>query len=113
MRTAAIRIIQQIDIAGRRIRESRRQRLSRPGHGADMDRDMVCLRDQAASRVDQRDGEVPRRVQDLRVGGAQHRLAHFLGDGIQPVLQHGDGDRVGHARIVAHSCAYGKPDLIA
>ncbi len=87
MRTAAIRVVQQIDVARRGVGKARGQRLRRPGHGADMHRDMVGLRHQAAARVDQRDGKVARRIEDLRIGGAQHRLAHFLGDGVQPVLQ--------------------------
>ena len=102
MRAAAIGIVQQIDVVRRGFGKARRQRLGRPWHGADMHRDMIRLRHQAAARVDQRDGEIPGRVQDLRVGGAQHRLPHLLGDGVQPVLQHGDGDRVGHARMVTH-----------
>ena len=97
VRTAAIRVVQQVDVARRRVGKALGQRLRRPGHGADMHRDMVGLRHQAAARVDQRDGEVARGVEDLRIGGAQHRLAHFLGDGVQPVLQHRDGDRIGHA----------------
>jgi CheY-like chemotaxis protein len=36
------------------------------------------------------------------LGGAQYRLAHFRGDGDQPVLQHGDGDGIDHLRVVAN-----------
>ena len=61
------------------------------------DRDVVGLGDQAALPIDQGNGEVPRRVEDLRIGGAQHGLAHFLGDGVQPVLQNRDGDGIDHA----------------
>ena len=97
MRATAIRVIQQVNIAPRGVRKACGQRLGRPRHGADMHRDMVRLRHQAAARVNQRDGEIAGRIKDLRIGGAQHRLTHLLGDGVQPVLQHGDADRIGHA----------------
>src|SRR5581483_2150104 len=43
----------------------------------------------------------PARVQDLGVGGAQHRLPHLLHDRLEPVLhdRHGDAvDELAHAR---------------
>ena len=107
MRAAPIWIVQQIDIVRRGVGETFGQRLRRPGHRADMHRNMVRLCHQPAPRIDQRDGEIPRGVQDLRVGGAQHRLSHFLGDGVQPVLQHGDGDRVRHGGMVANPAPLG------
>jgi len=58
--------------------------------------------------IDQRDGKVPRGIEDLRVGRAQHRLPHFLGDGIQAVLQNGDGDWVDHAGMVPYPGGLGK-----
>ena len=46
-------------------------------------------------RVDQRAGKVTRRVEDLRVCGPQHRLAHLLHDREQAMLHQGGGDRIG------------------
>ena len=44
--------------------------------------------------VGDRGGEVAARVEDLGVGGAQHRLAHLLDDGLEAVLHHGHGDGI-------------------
>ena len=74
--------------------EARRDRLRRPGHGADMHRNMLRLGHQPAAVVADGGGEVARGVQDLRIGGAQHRLAHLLDDGRQAVADDGNGDRV-------------------
>ena len=49
------------------------------------------------SRVAERDGEVARGVEDLRVGGPQHRLPHLLDDGAEPVVEDGEGDGVRQA----------------
>ena len=108
VRAAAIRVVQDVDVVRRRIGEARSQRLRRPGHRAHMHRDVVGLRDQPALRVDQGDREVARGVEDLRVGGAEHRLAHFLGDGGEAGLQHRHGDRIGHAPTVAQTRPQGK-----
>ena len=78
--------------------EAGRNRLRRPRHRAHMDRDMLRLRNQPAVAIADGGGEVARRVENLRIGGAQHRLAHLLDDGRQPVADHGDGDRVEIAR---------------
>ena len=59
-----------------------------------MDRHVLGLGDQPALGVAQRGREVAARVDDLRVGGAQHRLAHLLGDRVQAVLDHRDRDRI-------------------
>ena len=105
MAAAAIGVVEQVDGLGVGIGHSLHQCLGGPGHGADMDGDMVGLGDQTASRVDQGDGEVPRRVEDLRIGGAQHGLAHFLGDGVQPVLQNRDGNGIDHAGRMSRAAA--------
>ena len=87
-----------------------RDRLRRPGHGADMDGDVLRLRDKLALPVDHGGGEVAAGIQDLGVGGAQHRFPHLLDDGGQPVLDDGRGDRIdlaicglGHARSLMRS----------
>jgi hypothetical protein len=54
----------------------------------------------AAVEVADRAREVAAGIEDLRVGGAQHRLAHLLDDGVQPVLDHrGDDGIEGHGRL--------------
>ena len=73
-----------------------------------MHRNMIRLSHQPAVAVDQRDGKIPRGIEDLRIGGAQHRFAHFLGDGIQAVLQNSDGDWIGHGAMVPDSAPVGK-----
>src|SRR4030095_14429627 len=65
--------------------------------------------------VEDRGGEVAARVQDLRVGGAQHGLAPLLHDGFESMLDDGDGDGVGsHARnytcLRASRYTRGRPD---
>ena len=69
-------------------------RLRRPGQRADMDRHMLGLRDQPAVEVADRGGEIAAGIEDLRIRGAQHRLAHLLDDGVQPVLHDRDGHRI-------------------
>ena len=66
----------------------------RPRQRADVDRHVLGLGDQAPFGVAQRGREIAARVDDLRVRGAQHRLAHLLGDRMQPVADHRDRDRV-------------------
>src|SRR5439155_13996076 len=44
------------------------------------------------------------RVQDLRIGGPEHRLAHLLDDRFEPVLDDGHGDAVELGKSsIAHS----------
>ena len=66
------------------------------GHGqrADVYRNPLALRHQLAVAVQYRGGKIPAGVENLRHGGAQHRLGHLLRDGLQPVLHHGKGDGV-------------------
>src|SRR5262249_53539809 len=60
-----------------------------------MDRHVLGLGDQAAVEIADRHREIAARVEDLRIGGAQHRLAHLLDDGMQPMLDHRGDDRIG------------------
>ena len=69
-------------------------RLRRERQRADMDRHVLGLRDQPAVEVADRGREVAARIEDLRIGGAQHRLAHLLDDREQPVLHDRDDDRI-------------------
>src|SRR5262252_1306627 len=69
------------------------------GHGqrAHVDGHVLGLRGESAFAVEDRGGEITARVEDLRVGGAQHRLAHLLHDGFETMLDHRDGDAIeGH-----------------
>src|SRR5579872_4272111 len=59
---------------------------------------MLRLRDEASVEIADAGREIAARVQDLRIGGAQHRLAHLLDDREQAMLddRYGDGiDGVG------------------
>ena len=95
MVAAVIRIVEQehvtrMDVA----REELGDRLGCPGQRADMDGHMLGLGDQPAAQVTDRGGEIAAGIEDLRIGRAQHRLAHFLDDGVQPVLHDRNGYRV-------------------
>ena len=95
MIAAVIGIVEQknvtlVDVAG----EELRQRLCREGQGADMDRHVLGLRDQPAVEIADRGREVAARIEDLRIGGAQHRLAHLFDDRQQAMLDHRGDDRV-------------------
>src|SRR5207248_3486177 len=57
------------------------------GQRADMDRHMLGLRDQAAVEVADRGREIAARIEDLRIGGAQHRLGHLLDDRDKAVMK--------------------------
>ena len=95
MVAAVIGVVEEVDVARADLAaEGVVHRFGRPGQGADVDRHVLGLGDQAALGVGQRGREVAARVDDLRVGGAQHRLAHLLGDRVQAVLDHRDRDRV-------------------
>ena len=93
-----IGIVQQEHVAGMDvIAEVVADRLRRPRQGADVDGDVLGLGDEAPVGVADAGGEVAARVEDLRVRGAQHRLAHLLYDGAEPVLDHRYGNRVDHS----------------
>ena len=95
MVAAAVGIVQQVDVARPDAAlEELVHRLGRERQRADMDRHMLGLGDQPSVRIAQRGREVAARVEDLRVGRAQHGLAHLLDDGAKAVLDHRDGDRV-------------------
>jgi hypothetical protein len=100
-----IGVVEQENIAGVNVaREGFRDSPRCPHHRADMHGHMLGLRDEAQLRVDQRAGEVARRIEDLRVGGAQHRLAHFLDNGKEPMLHQRDGDRVSLLGLGHYNC---------
>jgi hypothetical protein len=92
---AVIGVVEQEGVAGRHVRaEARDHRLRRPGHGADMHRNVVGLRDELPFGVGHRHREVAARIEDLRVRGADHRLAHLLDDRGEAAREHRDGDGV-------------------
>ena len=80
MAAAMIGIVEQDDVARLDILEAFLDRERGPWQRADMDRDMIGLRDQAAARVADREREVAAGIEDLRIGGAKHGFAHFLHD---------------------------------
>src|SRR5437667_10758269 len=59
-----------------------------------MDRHMLGLGDQPAVEVTDRGREIAARIEDLRIGGAQHCLAHLLDDRQEAMLNDGDGDGI-------------------
>ena len=59
-----------------------------------MDRDMLGLCHQPSGSIADASGKIAAGVENLRVGSAQHRLAHLLDNRVQPVLHHRRGDRI-------------------
>ena len=99
MAAAEIRIVEQEHVARMHVvAEELDDRFGRPGQRPDMDGDMFGLRHQDTVGAADRGREVAARIQDLRIGGPQHGLAHLLDDGAEPVLNDGDGDRVDGVR---------------
>src|SRR5437879_529375 len=74
--------------------------------------DVLGLRRQASIAVEDRRGEIPARVEDLRVGRAEHGLPHLLDDGLEAVLDDRDGDAIethgGHYTTAAGGAACGR-----
>ena len=92
---AVIRVVEQEDVARVDVAaEELGHRAGGEGQGADMDRHMLGLGDQPAVEVADRGREIAARIEDLRIGGAQHRLAHLLDDREQAVLNDRDDDRI-------------------
>ena len=94
MAAAVIGIVHQDDVAGRDVLEALLHRARRPGQRADVDRDVIGLRDQPALHVADRQREIAAGIEDLRIGGAQHRLAHLGHDRAQPMLDDGTRDGI-------------------
>ncbi len=95
MIAAVIRVVEQKDVAGIDVAaEELGHRLRREGQRADMDRHVLGLRDQPPVEIADRGREIAARIEDLRIGGAQHRLAHLLDDREQPMLHDRDDDRI-------------------
>src|SRR5215813_5457487 len=95
---AVIRIVEEKHVAGPDApREVVGHGLDRHGQRTHVDRHVLGLSGEPALAVEDGGGEIAARVGDLRVGGAQHRLAHLLHDGFEPMLDHRDGDAIeGH-----------------
>src|SRR6266699_2809638 len=68
-----------------------------------MNRDVIGLRDQAAACVANCERKVAAGIEDLRIGGAKHGLAHLLHDRTEAVLNDrtcNGIDFCGHSRLV-------------
>ncbi len=94
MAAAMIGIVHQDHVARRNVLEALLHRQRGPGQRADMDRDVVGLRDQPRLHVADRQRKVAAGVENLRIGGAQHGLAHLGHDRAQPMLDDGTRDGV-------------------
>ena len=66
-----------------------------------MDRDMLGLGDEASLRVADRRRVVTTGVEDLRISRAEHRLAHLLDDGLEPMIQDGHRDGIDHPLVLS------------
>src|SRR5215813_1545493 len=92
---AVIRIVEEEHVAGPdAAREVVDHGLDGHGQRAHVDGHVLGLGGEPALAVEDGGGEIAARVEDLRVGGAQHRLAHLLHDGFEPMLDHRDGDAI-------------------
>jgi len=65
---------------------------------------------QAPAPVEYRGREVAARVEDLGVGGAEHRLAHLLHDRFETMLDDGDRDRIGRHDFLLVRASSGWPN---
>ena len=91
--TTVVGIVQQEDVPlSDVIAEVSDHFLGRPRHCADMYGYVLRLGYQVTTRVADGHRKISARIQNLRVGCPQHRLAHFLDDACQAVLD----DRRGH-----------------
>ena len=98
MVAAVIGVVQQVDVARLDFAAEELRHCARgPGQRADVDGHVFRLRDEAAVEIADGRGKVAAGIEDLRIRGAQHRLAHFLDDGVQPMLHDGHGDAINHA----------------
>ena len=89
MVAAVVRVVEQenitlVDVVTKKLGH----RLRRKRQGADMDRHVLGLRNQPAVEIANRGREVAARIEDLRIGGAKHRLAHLCDDRQQAMLYH-------------------------
>ena len=103
MAAAMIGIVEQDDIARPDVLEPLLDRNRRPGQRADMNRKVIGLRDQTRVGVADRQRKIAAGIEDLRIGGAKHRLAHLLHDRTEPVLDDGTRDGVD---LGGHSLSY-------
>ena len=100
--TAAITgIIEQDDVARLDVLEPLLNCQRCPWQCPDMDRKMIGLRDQPATRVTDRQRKVATGIEYLGVGGAKHRLAHLLDNRTEPMLNDGSRDGINPGE---HSC---------
>ena len=113
MIAAMIRVVEQEQVARMNVAlEEFSYRARRIRQGAHMDRHMLGLSNQAAVEIADRAGEIAARIEDLRIGGAQHRLSHLLHDGMQPMLDHrGDDGIEGHASLARWQEVFAAPPV--
>ncbi len=112
MAAAMIGIVEKDDVARLDILEARFDGERRPGQRADMNRDVICLRDQATAGIANAEREVAAGIEDLRIRGAKHGFAHFLDDRAETMLDDGSRDGIdlgGHALLLAKKvCVNGR-----
>ena len=97
---AVIGVVEQEHVAGMDVAgEGLADRAGGEGQRADVHGHVLGLGDEAARGVADAGREIAAGIQDLRIGRAQHGLAHLLDDGVQAVLHDRDGDRVDGRRL--------------
>ena len=107
MAATEIGIVEQEDVARLDVLEALLDRQRRPWQRADMDRQMVGLRDQPRACVANRQRKVAAGIEDLGIGGAKHCLAHLFHDRTEPMLDDGPCDGIdlgGHALLYFLPC---------
>src|SRR3954462_7761405 len=110
MTTAMIGVVEQDHIAGLDVLEPLLDRDRRPWQCADMDRQMIGLRDQARIGVADRQRKIAAGIEDLRIGGAKHGFAHLFHNRTEAMLDDGTRDGIdlgGHAVPLLFSCFVG------
>ena len=108
MVAAEVGIVQEIEVAWPDpAGEEFGHRPDRPRQRAHVDRNVLGLSHQPPRSIGERGREIAARIQDLGVGGSEHRLAHLRDDGDQAMLHDRDGDPIKHGMRLPPSRPHG------
>ena len=92
---AMVRIVEDVDVAAADVRVALDHHLDRLAHGAEVDRHVRGVGDQAALGVEDRAGEVQPLLDVDRVRGGLQAHAHLLGDRHEQVVEDLQQHRIG------------------
>src|SRR5579863_2785104 len=105
--TGHIRIARYKYVSGRNLLEVSQYCRDDHAAAAGMDRNAVSLTDQPAAPVGDEAREIVTLCEDRAASGLKHHLAHSLGDVVDALLNHGQGDGIkisAHCRAQSDNC---------